>query len=185
MRLLFLSIGFLVAACGSGPPVWQLKAVPEDRDVRDAVLIETGRMIYRSLVEGNLRGLHVPSEHLPDLVDANTASRLERARQVYALGPQPEPRSYLAFRQNPFQGVCLQHARIEPPGSVLGLRAPAWVFDRILVIGGRQTRFAAWVEGTFVFTSEGFRALVLNRAENPRWEHADLELATCDLRAGR
>ena len=49
-------------------------------------------------------------------------------------------------------------------------------------LGGR--RVASWVEGAFVYTREGFRALDLTRVEVPRWEHADLELAACDMEVG-
>jgi hypothetical protein len=66
---------------------------------------------------------------------------------------------------------------------VLGLQADGWIFDRFLLIGRRPSgrRIAAWVEGVFVYTDAGFTALDLERVEEPRWEHSDLEIAPCDL----
>jgi hypothetical protein len=42
---------------------------------------------------------------------------------------------------------------------------------------------AGWVEGQFLHTDAGFGALRLDRVEAPRRDHADLELAICELRA--
>ena len=179
----FLGLFLFLASCG-GSPTWRLLPVPENRDQRSDILRTAGRSIYRSLVEGNSSALYVPEDRLADLMDAGAIERLRRARRVGLLRPVPEPVSFLAFRQNQFRSACLQNSRLEPAGTTMGLRQPAWVFDRVLIVGGTSPRFAAWVEGTFVYTSEGFRALLISRVETPRWEHADLELATCDLEAG-
>ena len=42
---------------------------------------------------------------------------------------------------------------------------------------------AGWVEGEFLNTDAGFGALSLERVETPRRDHADLQLAVCELRA--
>lgn len=82
-----------------------------------------------------------------------------------------------------YAGICLQGARAEPPGGPLRLLSEAWVVDRVLVIGRRPTgrRIAAWLEGVFVYSDTGFAAIDLERVEEPRWEHSDLEIAPCDL----
>ena len=96
---------------------------------------------------------------------------------------------YQSMREARYGGVCLQDARVERSGPPFGLRESGWVFDRALVVGvtsegpeGR--RVAAWVEGTFVYTTEGFGAISIVRVERPRWEHSDLELAPCDMEVG-
>ena len=82
-----------------------------------------------------------------------------------------------------YAGVCVQGAREEAASGPLGLLTDAWVFDRILLIGRRAggQRVAAWIEGVFVYSDTGFAALDLERVEEPRWEHSDLEIAPCDL----
>jgi hypothetical protein len=80
----------------------------------------------------------------------------------------------------------VQRARLEGPGPALGLRESAFVVDRLLVAGVEPGggRVAAWVEGTFLYTDQGFFAVVLQRLETPRRDHADLDLAQCDFRLG-
>jgi hypothetical protein len=80
----------------------------------------------------------------------------------------------------------LQRARIEPAGPPLGLREPGFVAERVLVVGAEPGggKVAAWVEGSFVLTDQGFFAVSLQRLETPRRDHADLDLAPCDLEIG-
>jgi hypothetical protein len=61
------------------------------------------------------------------------------------------------------------------------------VLQRILVVartGANGPRSASWLEGDFVYTAQGWRALSFHRIETPRRHHADLELAPCDVEAG-
>ena len=90
-------------------------------------------------------------------------------------------RSLLATAE--YAGICLQGAREAPADGPLGLEMPGWVFDRFLLIGLRVPgqRLATWLEGVFLYTDAGFFALDLERVEEPRWEHSDLEIAPCDL----
>jgi hypothetical protein len=85
-----------------------------------------------------------------------------------------------------YAGICVQQGRSESAGGTLGLRQPGFLFERALVVGTEPGggAVASWVEGRFVHTDAGFGALVLERVEPPRRDHADLELAVCELRAG-
>jgi hypothetical protein len=77
--------------------------------------------------------------------------------------------------------VSASRARAKSPAAVWW--ASRWTIERVLVIGIRPggRRIAAWIEGTFVYTDAGIGALDLERVEQPRWEHSDLELAPCDF----
>ena len=88
------------------------------------------------------------------------------------------------FRETRYVSVCAQGSEPAHQGGALGLRRPTWTLQRILVVGRRDggQRLAAWVEADFAYGPEGFEALDLRRVEAPRWEHSDLEIATCDLR---
>jgi hypothetical protein len=85
-----------------------------------------------------------------------------------------------------YAGICVQQGRVEPEGGTVGLRASGFVFERALIIGREPDggAVASWVEGRFVHTDAGFGALSLSSVERPRRDHADLELAVCELRAG-
>src|SRR5204863_4678852 len=76
-----------------------------------------------------------------------------------------------------YQALCIQRARPEPAGGLLGLRQPGWVFDRVLVVAEEPGggRVAAWAEGVFLHTDQGLGAVDLSRLEAPRRDHADLE----------
>lgn len=142
-----------------------------------------GRRAWAALREGEPERLLYDDLDLRALLDTAGATRLSARRITLTqrLGSTADFPALLASAE--YAGICLQGARDEEPGGVLGLRTEAWIFDRALVIGRRPggRRIASWVEGTFVFTDSGFGALDLERVEAPRWEHSDLELAPCDL----
>jgi hypothetical protein len=84
-----------------------------------------------------------------------------------------------------YVGFCTQGAHAERAGGEYGLRRDAWIVDRVLVVARRgRSRTAAWVEGTFVHTDRGWRALSVTRIEPPRGHHTDLEVAPCDVEYG-
>ena len=84
-----------------------------------------------------------------------------------------------------YAGFCAQGAREEAAKRGLGLRSPGWVLERLLVVAeGGLARSASWVEGEFVYTEQGWQVLNLRRIEPPRFGHADLDLAPCDVEAG-
>ncbi len=182
-----LAVALVVtAACGGEAVQMRPLPVPADGSTRDRAVRDGGRALYAALREGTPEVLLADDVLLRSLVDAEAASRYTALRMGTGVRLGIHPEELGALGPAEFGGVCLQGVRLEPGGSRLGLLADGWVFDRALVMGlepgGR--RMAAWLEGTFVYTPEGFVALVLSRVEAPRWEHSDLELAPCDMQVG-
>ena len=183
------SLAAVLAACGgattrvasTGPGA--TRPMPADEGERDAALGALGQRAFAALAAGDPLALLAP-ETLLDVVlseDAARRMRLLRAR------PRELPRDRLqAFAEPRYLGVCAQGSEAALRGGALGLRHPTWTLQRLLVVGEREggRRLAAWVEADFVFAEEGFTMLDLRRVEAPRWEHSDLEIATCDLRVG-
>jgi hypothetical protein len=179
----------LIAGCGAAVPVavaprpTTALGPPQDRDARDRAMDELGRRAWDALSEGTPERLLYDDLDLRVLLDTAGATRVSARRMTLRqrLGDTGDFRTLLANAE--YAGICLQGAREEPAGGVLGLRSDGWIFDRALVIGRRPEgrRIASWLEGTFVYSDAGFHALDLERVERPRWEHSDLELAPCDL----
>jgi hypothetical protein len=167
-------------------PTLRPLVVPASNEARDEALLETGERIYRALAEGEPNRLLVDDAGLRRLVSDDAATRYAAVRMGISVRLAVDPAEFEAFRNSRYTGVCLQHARVEPAGTGVGLLERGWMFDRALVVGQQPggRRFASWVEGTFVYTPEGFLAIDIARIETPRWEHADLELATCDMEVG-
>ena len=68
------------------------------------------------------------------------------------------------------------HAPLDPDGGVFVDKAGVARF-----LFTPEFRSAAWLEGTFVFTNRGWEAIAIRHMEVPRPDHADLELAPCDV----
>lgn len=184
-RAALAAIVLLAGACG-GPTVETRPTTPRpppaEREARDAAIVRFGERAWAALSAGEPERLLYDDLDLRQLLDTAGATRLS-ARRLGAgprLGLMIDLPTLLENAE--YAGICLQGAREEPAGGVLGLRDDGWVFDRALVIGRRPSgrRIASWLEGTFVFTDTGFGALDLERVETPRWEHSDLEIAPCD-----
>ena len=162
------------------------RPVPAVRSERDAALSNLGRRIYTAVKRRRAHDLVFDDLALRALVEPGAASRYSMVRDVQRTRLGADADAPRALDGTRFGGICIQQARLEAAHTVVGLRSPGWVFDRALVLavqpGGR--RIAWWVEGTFVFTDAGFGAVSLERVETPRWEHSDLELATCDMQVG-
>jgi hypothetical protein len=128
--------------------------------------------------------LAAPAE-LDLLLPVGTRSRIEQERrrggaQFARMAGRPPVWSSAAYA-----GFCAQGAREEPAGGSLGLPEAAWLLDRLLVVAELGNgRSASWVEGRFLFTDRGWRALTLSRVEAPRAGHSDLDLAPCDVEQG-
>lgn len=184
---MLLATGLLMAAC-AGPAASSARPTtprtrPQDRSDRDAALVRFGERAWAALRAGAPERLLYDDLDLRQLLDTAGATRLS-ARRLAAgprLGVTVDLEALLESAD--YAGICLQGARDEEAGGVLGLRGDGWVFDRALLIGRRPggRRIATWIEGTFLFTDAGFGALDLERVETPRWEHSDLEIAPCDV----
>jgi hypothetical protein len=182
-----LASALLVVSCGGGSTAVETtreaEARPEDQP-DDSAIARVGQRIYDAMVAGDPQGLLIDDAGMRRLVTAEAGERYAALR--LGVGTRIGETSSLAFDGTSYLGVCLQGARLEPADAELGLRAPAWIFERALVAGrmasGRRT--AAWIEGVFVRTENGFVALDLHSVEDPRWEHTDLEIAPCDMESG-
>lgn len=177
----------LAAACGAaGVRAPSTPApLPPRLDRAEAALVDFGARLYGALVRGR-----------PDDVAFDRAALhllLSPAAERRALSPGqsvPGP-SRLAegeralWSRARFAEICVQQGRAEPRGGALGLRAEGFVFERALLVGREPGggALAGWVEGQFLHTDAGFGALRFDRVERPRRDHADLELAVCELRA--
>lgn len=178
----------VVGGCGGGlssRPVRPIP-VPASEQARHEALDRAGRRIYGALAAGRPERLLFDDLTLRRLLvpDAATQASALRAGLEVRLGLRRE--AFSAFDGAKYLGICVQGARLEPAGTSMGLKHAGWMFDRALVAGIEPSgrRIASWVEGAFLFTTKGFGAISLDRVEEPRWEHSDLELAPCDMEAG-
>lgn len=184
-----VSVGLV--ACGHGSAAGssdtlRLALLPNGGDTRQQALHESGGRLYLAMAEGRPEEALVDELSLRHLVDGSSASRYAARRATVGMRLGVRPADFQSFRDAEYVGLCAQGAHERPAQGVLGLLAPTWSLERVLLVG-RQAggrRVAAWLEGVFVYTNQGFFALDLSRAEAPRWEHSDLELASCDLEVG-
>jgi hypothetical protein len=182
---MFVLTALLVAGCGGTSPAGATRCLvaPETREARSEAIDAFGRRAWAALTEGAPQGVLFDDLELRALLDAAGATRFSARRITLTsrLGGTSELPARTSGAE--YAGVCLQGARVEDAGGVLGLQRPGWIFARALVIGRRPggQRVASWLEGAFVYSDAGFRALDLERVEAPRWEHSDLELAPCDF----
>jgi hypothetical protein len=184
---LIVVIAVLCAGCGA--PAVRAPSTPAplpQLDVAKPVLAAFGQRLYRALSQG--RPLDVA-------FDEAALSRLllppADLRALALRAQMPGPRRLPKDQSDVWAGaryaeICVQQGRAEPRGGSLGLRAPGFVFERALLVGREPGggALAGWVEGEFLHTDAGFGALSLESVEVPRRDHADLELAICELRAG-
>jgi hypothetical protein len=172
-------------ACASAPGrVTRTLPLPDERATRDRTLEQLGARAFLALREGSGRALLLDEQALGVVLEPEAAARIQVVRAARPAG-FATPSTMLADAS--YRGVCLQGARLEPAGPSLGLRQPGFVATRALVESELpdHSRIAAWVEGTFLLTDQGFFALSIGRVESPRRDHADLDLAVCDLEIGR
>lgn len=183
---LALLLSVSIAACG-GPRARSATTplpMPTDIASRHEAMDAFGRRLHAALAIGRPIDVLVGDDELRSLLAGSSATRVAAHRASIGLRIGDDPaRLTLALEGTEYLGVCLQDARDEPDGATLGLRAPGWVFGRVLVAARRPGghRIALWVDGVFVFTDAGFGALDLERIEAPRPRHSDLEIAPCDM----
>lgn len=174
----------VLAACGASTPSLAVRSIPERPADRDRMLENAGIKIYGALAAGRPETLIVDDMGLRALVTPEAATTFTALRNA-PRDAFPDAASLRRLADAAYSGICLQQSGIETPGGRFGFTAPAWVFHRALVVGTRPSgsRVASWVEGTFVFTTDGIVALDLAAVEAPRWEHADIEIGGCDVEA--
>lgn len=187
MRRVSLLASVLLAACAGATPATANpstpRTAPSTMEAQRAAIDDVGRRAWGAMRAGDPAGLLFDDLDLRSLLDGPAATRIS-AQRLGIAGRVGDTGSFPGLLEDAeYAGVCVQGAREAGPGGALGLRSPGWVFDRLLVIGRRPTgrRIAAWIEGIWLYTDAGFRALDLERVERPRWEHSDLEIAPCDL----
>jgi hypothetical protein len=186
-RWLVLS-GLLAAAlsgCAGRANAPRPAALPSDQVVRRESLEQLARVLFTAIRDQAPEQALAPSAELDSLLPLQSRSRIEQER-FQRLGGLAHPGTSVSlWSRASYAGFCAQGAREEGPGGPLGLTQNAWLMDRVLVVaelGG--SRSASWVEGRFLFTDHGWRALSLIRVEHPRAGHSDLDLAPCDVEQG-
>ena len=176
--------GLSLAGCGAGATAAHLHDVapawPDSAESRVVDARELGRELFVRLQSGQETQLLLTDAELEELLEPEALTQARRRRGLVA-SSSAEARQ--AWRNTTFHGICLQGVRQEPPGTAVGLRAEAGVVERVLVVGRRpdRARLATWVEGLLVRTPRGLRAIAFFPIEPPRWEHSDLEIASCDV----
>jgi hypothetical protein len=182
------AIAVLCAGCGASSARAPSRPAPLPQlDVAKPVLAEFGQRLYSALAHGRLEEVTFDDAALDRLLLPSAGSRA-LAMRAQVPGPRRLPPDESArWAGARYAEICVQQGRAEPRGGALGLRAPGFVFERALIVGREPGggALAGWVEGEFLHTDAGFGALILERVEAPRRDHADLELAVCELRARR
>lgn len=183
-----LGAALALAACASAPgsagPTAQ--PLPKDRSFAQRALDELGRNLYDALASDQPQRVLLGDAEVRVLLVPEAAQRalVQRGAVRGSFHLSLDERAML--RGASYAGICVQEGRAEPALGLLGLRAPGFVFERALLVASEPGggALASWVEGRFVNTDRGFAVLSLERVEPPRRDHADLELAVCELRAG-
>ncbi len=175
----------LATACGSAVLAPRPALLPSDQLTRRESIDQLARTLFSAIQAASPERVLVPAAELDVLLPTPARSRIEQERhhsgaRLFAMPGRPAVWSGASYA-----GSCAQGAREEPAGGALGLMEAAWLLDRLLVVAdlGRG-RSASWVEGRFLFTDQGWRALSLSRVEAPRAGHSDLDLAPCDVEQG-
>ena len=173
----------LAGACASMPPAAasarQPRPLPESG--AEPALDALGERLFAALASGHWDGVLFDRASLADILDPAAVTRATLAHRTVQLSEE-QRRLWGAAR---YSAICVQQGRLEPAAGPAGLRSPGFLFERALLIGREPGggAMAGWVEGRFLNTDAGFGAVTVERVETPRRDHADLELAVCELRA--
>lgn len=191
-RLVSLTLAWVLSACGgsqtpvdNAPPPGPAP-IPTVPDERRAALTELARELFAAMAAADADRLLVPVDELAPILEPEAIQRIEALRMAIHARVALDPGRHGAFGDTELWGLCALGARNEPAHGPIGLKAEGWVVERAMVVGRRLDgrRLGAWFEGTFVYAGGRLRALDLRRVEDPRWEHSDLELVTCDMQVG-
>ncbi len=180
--LVFLSV-MLLAGCAARQRV-RARKLPQDAQVRRESLDQLARSLYVAFGAGQPEGTLIARDELDELLTPEGRLRAEWWRDKGGFEFARKPWEQIALGSH-YVGFCAQGAHEESSGTGIGLREPAWTLGRLLLVsedGARRS--AAWAEGTFILTDQGFRVLSYTRIEAPRAHHADLDLAPCDVEQG-
>jgi hypothetical protein len=179
-------LGLIACSGAAGSRLPSAAPLPEARAARVVVLQSFGTQLFAALARGAPLQILFDDEALRALLEPGAAARAASLRHNLSATLSAELGDGGLFHGAKYQALCIQRARPEPAGGMLGLRQAGWVFDRVLVVAEEPGggRVAAWAEGVFLHTDQGLGAVDLSRLEAPRRDHADLELARCDLVAG-
>ncbi len=173
-------------ACAGQQPAGASVRVPHEprplpaKESATAALDVLGRRLYSAVVVGNWDEVLFDDGALSALLQPAAAARASGPSRAVVLSP--EQRGLWSGAR--YAGICVQQGRLEPASGPAGLRTPGFLFERALLIGREPDggAIAGWVEGRFLNTDAGFGALLVERVETPRRDHADLELQVCELR---
>jgi hypothetical protein len=187
-----VALAVVLVACGGGqepadpaPPPGPAP-MPTSPEARHAVLRELAQDLFDATVAADADRLLVPVDELALILDPDGVQRISALRMAIHARVELDPARHGAFGNTELYGLCVLGARDEPAHSPIGLQSEGWILERALIVGERAggQRLGAWFEGTFVYAGGRFRAIDLRRVEDPRWEHSDLELVTCDMQVG-
>jgi len=185
------AILLLVAACGGAQttepaPDPGPAPMPMSPEARHEALAELAHELFGAMAAADADRLLIPVDELALVLDQDGVQRIEALRMAIHARVELDPARHGAFGDTELHGLCVLGARNEPAHGPSGLNAEGWIVERALIVGERTDgqRLGAWFEGTFVYAGERLRAIDLRRVEDPRWEHSDLELVTCDMQVG-
>jgi hypothetical protein len=190
VRALRLGLLLTLAACASAQPETRApttaQPLPQPAVSAEQSLDAFGRRLYAALAQGHPEAVMFNETALHAVLLPDAASRVASVRLAAGSALRLAADARALLQSATYAGLCVQQGRAEPSGGVIGLRAPGFVFERALLIGREPGggALASWVEGEFLNTDAGFGALSLERIEPPRRDHADLELAQCEMRVG-
>lgn len=183
MRSLAVVLACCIAGCAHRAPP-RLSTPPNDHTAWKTSLNTFAASLFSALRESQLEPVLVSYADLDAFLTPTGRIRVEHERsshRPYLL----EAAAYRAWARASYVGFCIQGTHAELANHAYGLRGDAWIVDRVLVVARRgRSRTASWVEGTFLYTDQGWKALSVSRIEPPRSHHTDLEVAPCDVEYG-
>lgn len=194
MKSSWLAFALAVSACNNAVIAPGLRPVePVGRDDRPDATWATERLraaavqLRERLTAGGPEAqlaLRLRHDEVAQLYTEDAATRMRNA-QVGVLSRDARWVHLRSFAETPLVGFCARGARIAQRNGPDGVRVPALVVDRLLIVGAeRDGLWALWIEG-LLLTEDGWRLSAAvpysSQVEDPRRDHADAQLWDCDL----
>lgn len=182
-----VSFAVITAGCGGGI----LRAthgvpLPDSVELRHLALDAFGQRLHAALRDSTPLDLLFDVDEVRVLQEGTAATRslARRASLAFPLAAAAGVRRSL--HDTSYLGICVQDAHDESARGALGLMHESWTFRRVLLAARRLDghRVALWLDGVFIFADTGFGILDLERIEDLRWEHSDLDILPCDMVVG-